>query len=448
METLSPEAVASERPHVLYVAWGYPPSRGAGMYRALATGNAFVAAGWDVTVLTATRDTFVRLTGSDPEAETAIDPAVRVVRIPFDQERGERDLSRWSRFRVSAPLLWNYLRWMRSRAAFPEGGYGHWKAPLTEAAERIHRDHPVDLVVGSANPNVDFTPGDHLHRLFGIPYVMDFRDGWSLDVYTGDRTMAPRSREGRTESRLLRQAVEAWFVNQPIQQWYQREYPEVAENFHVVSNGWDPDFLRLPPPREERGDRPLTFAYLGTIYGPMPLHEALEGWRRARSESTVLANARLIFRGRLGHFAEPDPRAAALLERYKEHGVSYEGPVSKTEVSQIYSAVDALLLIVSHSPFVTSGKVFEYAATGLPIAAVHHPDTAATSVLRGRPGWFPVADLSINEVAESFKRAADHALSMTTTDHLEARAWARPLARDEQLVPRIHALAQRVRGGP
>ena len=50
----------SRRPHLLYVAWGYPPCRGGGVYRALATPNAFAEAGWDVTVLTVDRETFTR----------------------------------------------------------------------------------------------------------------------------------------------------------------------------------------------------------------------------------------------------------------------------------------------------------------------------------------------------------------------------------------------------
>lgn len=416
------------------------------MYRALATANAFAAEGWDVTVLTATRDTFERLTGSDPAAESAVDPAVRVERIPFDPDRAEEDLARWSRSRVLSPLLWNYLRWLRSSAAFPEGGYGHWRTPLIAAAERIHAEHPVDLVVGSANPNVDFAPGEHLHRAHGVPYVMDYRDGWSLDVYTGQRAMSRRSRAGRIESRMLRHAAEAWFVNEPIRAWHAREYPELEGRLHVVSNGWDPEFLRLQP-RDGLGDgEALTFAYLGTIYGPMPLLEALEGWRLARSRSALIARSRLVFRGRLGHFAEPDAHAAALLEQFRDDGVAYLGPVSKTEVASVYDQVDALLLIVSRSPYVTSGKVFEYAATGLPIAAVHHPETAATSVLQGRPGWFPVADLSPEQVADAFERAGDRATSMTGAELEDARAWAAPLARDEQLVPRIRVLRDLVGG--
>lgn len=410
------------------------------MYRALATVNAFARDGWDVTVLTATRETYERLTGSDPATEQSIDKSVRVVRIPFDPARGEEDLERWSRSRVASPLLWSYLRWLASSAKFPEGGYGHWTRALKRAAERIHAEKPVDLVVGTANPNVDFVPGVLLHQKAGVPYVMDYRDGWSLDVYTGRRANSRRSRAGRIERRMLRGATEAWFVNEPIRAWHEREYPENAHNFHVVANGWDPEFLQLTPRARLGNDGALTFGYLGTIYGPMPLQTALEGWRLARSRSALIARSRLEFRGRLGHFAEPDPHAAELLAAFHDDDVSYLGPVSKTTVAEAYGALDALLLIVSKSAFVTSGKVFEYAATGLPIAAVHHPETGATSVLEGRPAWFPVREVTAEEVARVIEEAGEHALGMSGHAVRAAQEWAQPLARDEQLAPRVKAL--------
>lgn len=434
-------------PHLLYVAWGYPPSRGAGMYRALATANLFAQRGWRVTVLTATRDTFERITGSDPEAEKSIDPRVRVVRIPFDPERGETDLRRWSRGRLFSPLLWNFLRWIRASAQFPENGYAVWRRPLERAAEEIHRGSAVDLVIGSANPNVDFVAGARLHRLFGVPFVIDHRDAWHLDVYTGRRLGRRWSRSRRIERRLFADATEAWFVNAPIRDWHAAEHPARADDMHVVSNGFDPGFLDLSGLRTRRSDEGLVFGYLGTIYGPIPLRETLEAWRAARATSPILARSRLVFRGRLGHFAEPDAAAAALLDEFRGDGVTYEGPVSKTDVARIYQQFDALLLIISRSRYVTSGKVFEYAATGLPIAAIHHPETAATSVLEGHPMWFPVADLSSDEIRRVLVQVSERAQRMTEADLAEARRWAQHLSREHQLLPRIDALRDRIGKG-
>lgn len=435
---------AEKRPHILYVAWGYPPSRGAGMYRALATANAFARDGWKVTVLTATRETFERLTGSDPEAEKFIDPRINVVRVPFDPVLGEMDLRKWSRARLYSPLLWNFARWIHSRLNFPESGYGSWKSPLTTAAEEIHREHTVDLVVGSANPNVDFTPGMRLHRKHGVPYVMDHRDAWHLDVYTGKRVGTRFSRSNRLERRLIDDSLEAWFVNQPIRDWHAAEYPRRSDHFHVVANGFDPIFLDSVPSHHGDANRGLTFGYLGTIYGPIPLRETLEGWRLARAESTTLAQSRLVFRGRLGHFAEPDAATAALLNEYRDDNVSHLGPVSKTQVSEVYREFDALLLVISRSRYVTSGKVFEYAATGLPIAALHHPETAATSVLSGHPRLFPVSAPTPRNIANALIATAENALASTPRDIERTRQWAAHLSRDAQLLPRVSALRAEV----
>lgn len=437
----------SELPHLLYVAWGYPPSRGAGMYRALATANAFARNGWRVTVLTATKDTYERLTGSDPAAEASIDPSISVVRVPFDPARGEGDLSKWSRSRLFSPLLWNFLRWVRARTIFPETVYASWMPILVNAADAIHSEQPTSLVIGSANPNVDFMPGDHLHRTHGVPYVMDHRDAWHLDVYTGKRTASTKSRSGKLEKRLISNAAEAWFVNAPIRDWHAAEYPERAEHYHVVANGFDPDFLDTTRDRLPNSHEGVVFGYLGTIYGPIPLRKTLEGWRLARSRSELLARSRIVFRGRLGHFAEPDAAAAELLDEFADDGVSYGGPVSKTEVAEVYRGFDAVLLIISRSKFVTSGKVFEYAATGLPIVALHHPETAATSILEGHPARYAVPNLSAESIAAAFIAAGEKAASMTLDDYAEARTWAAHLARDEQLLPRIAALRALVTGG-
>ncbi len=435
---------AKSAPHLLYVAWGYPPSRGAGMYRVLATANAFARDGWRVTVLTATRDTFERLTGSDPESEKHIDPRIRVVRIPYDPAQGEPELRKWSRGRAYSPLLWNFAHFVSSRLGFPEGGYGRWKAPLAAAAEAIHQELPVDLVVGSANPNVDFAAGLQLRRAHGVPYVMDHRDAWHLDVYTGKRVGSRLSRSSRLERRLIDDALEAWFVNGAIRDWHAAEYPRRAEHFHVVANGFDPSFLGPAPDQPLDPDRGLTFGYLGTLYGPIPLRETLEGWRLARTESPIMATSKLHIRGRLGHFAEPDASVAALLTEYRDAGVSYLGPVSKTQVSDVYNGFDALLLIIGRSKYITSGKVFEYAATGLPIAALHHPETAATDILHGYPRLFPVSEPTPRLIANALIATAEATLAQAPGEVEQARQWAAHLSRDAQLLPRVAALRARL----
>lgn len=435
-------------PHLLYVAWGYPPSRGAGVYRTLATANAFAADGWDVTVLTATREVFEYQTGTDIELEKKIDPRINVVRIPFSWVRGEPDLSKWPRLRVTSNLLWSFIRAKMDTIAFPEPVYGGWRQALEAAATKIHEEKPVDLVIGSANPNVDFAAGWHLQRTANIPYVMDYRDTWHLDVYADRRIGSSRSRSAKKERQLLAKATEVWFVNAPIRDWHVREYPPQRGSYEVVANAFEKEFAdqfvgrKTREPDEQQG---LVFGYLGTIYGPMPLRETLEGWRLARAASPLIAASRLVIRGRLGHYSEPDASVLGLLKEFAGDNVTYEGPVSKTDVAAVYKGFDVLLLVLGRSKYVTSGKVFEYAATGLPIVSLHHPDTAATAVLKGRRDWFPIHEVTPEAARDAYLAAADRAITMTAEDYAANQQWAEPLSREKQLLPRIKHLASVVR---
>ncbi|HEX7537488.1 MAG TPA: glycosyl transferase, partial [Dermatophilaceae bacterium] len=155
---------AGGTPHVLYVAWGFPPCRGGGVYRALATANGFAQQGFRVTVLTADREAFTRFTGVDVSLEALVDPRIEIVRVPFEWPTLETDVRRWSALRALAPRVWRKVRVRLDKIPFPEVGYGPWRKPLETAALRIHQEDPVDLVVASANPNVDFTVADRLHR--------------------------------------------------------------------------------------------------------------------------------------------------------------------------------------------------------------------------------------------------------------------------------------------
>lgn len=408
------------------------------MYRALATANAFVDAGWRVTVLTAPRSTFEDLTGVDESGVAAIDPRVQVVRVPFDSSRAEADLSQWSAFRAASPLAWNGVRMARDLRWFPEPHYGSWRPLIDAEALRIHAQDPVTLTIGTANPYVDLTPGWALWRRSGVPYVVDFRDTWHFDPYSG-RTRGSRRSQG-WERRLVGSALETWFVNQPILEWHARRHPEVASRFHVVANGYDSSFLTGARP--PRGDRPLTLGYLGTVYGPMPLTETLEAWRLARTRSDVVAAAHLEFAGRLGHFSTPDPALLQLFESYRDDDVHYLGPVPKSDVADTYARFDALALILGKSRYVTSGKVFEYVGTGLPVVALHDPETASTSVLEGYPLAFAVPDLRVESMATTIITAMEAARSATPAAITAAARWAERFERGRQLEPRIAALTE------
>jgi glycosyltransferase involved in cell wall biosynthesis len=440
------QARRTAAPHVLYVAWGFPPCRGGGVYRALATANAMAAAGLRVTVLTADRETFLRFTGADESLEAQIDPSIRVLRVPFDWPALEWDLRRWPRARVLAPSLWMKRRLRADKAIFPEPGYGAWRPRLEAAAERLHREDPVDVVVATANPAVDYAPALLLHRQHGVPIVLDQRDGWTLDVFSGDRLHSPGSEVGTLEAELVTAASDLWFVNEPIREWYARAYPAAADRMRVVMNGWDDDIAPTVDDPARGPDEPVRFAYVGTVSGKVPLPEFLAGWSTALHDM-AFGPAKATIYGYLGFYHTANQVLASALEAAQGEGVSYGGPVAKAAVHEVYEHADVLLLILGAGRFVTSGKVFEYMASGHPIVSVHDPMNACASLLRDYPGWFPAASLAPGDIAAALAAAAAAARTDTLEQRAARRAYAARFRRDQQLAPAVDAVL-RAAGAP
>ncbi|WP_437584423.1 glycosyltransferase [Paramicrobacterium sp. CJ85] len=435
------------RPHLLYVAWGYPPSRSGGAYRLLATANAFAAAGWRVTVLTCEREVFLRSTGIDPSMEERIDPSIDVRRLPFPNRETVLDLRQWSRFRAWAPEIWNMWQALLTARTFPEPRYGLWRPVLENAAAQVHAQHPVDLVIGSANPNVVHVAGAHLKEQHGVPYVMDYRDTWQLDMYSGKRTLSDRNPAAKWERSLVADADEVWFVNDPIAQWHAELYPNAADRIHVVPNGFDPGFVGASAVSKPEPPSEVRVGNIGTMTGQTPIRPLVEGWMHARQSGTALADATLELYGYLGHQGDDEGGVLTAIDEVGDDSVAYRGPVAKAEIGAVYRELDVLILPLGKSRFMTSGKVFEYMATGLPIVSVHDPVNAASGVLNGYPGWFPVERMDAESIGAALTKAVEFARIQTDDDRVAAREWASRYERSNILEPVVERWAERVGEG-
>src|SRR5882724_8316164 len=135
------------RPHLLYIAFYFPPTRASGVHRSLATANLFAARGWDVTVLTVNEEYFRDYIHSwDPSLLDSVDPRVAVERVRFPGWRFEPDIRTYGRFRSHLPGLADKLHTRREQRIFPES-YALWIKPATRRARDVHRAHPIDLVL-------------------------------------------------------------------------------------------------------------------------------------------------------------------------------------------------------------------------------------------------------------------------------------------------------------
>lgn len=431
------------RPHLLYLAWGFPPAAKSCTYRMLATANSFNRAGWRVTVLTLSEDAWLREHGLDDSLLDLVDPEIEIERLPLYRDDLETDIRSYSRLRAQRPKQW--LKWHRRRDVrqFPEVVFGRWHDELIEATRAVHDRDPVDLLLTSAAPYTFFAPALDLWEQAKVPFVLDYRDAWSIDIIHDRPAFTPTSRQGKFEQRLMTAAHEAWFVNSPIRDAYAELYPQRAADLHVVMNGSDVAIgTNRIPLRHPEPDEGLTFGYLGTVTFPAERTRAIcEGWRLAGERSELVARSTLVFRGHLGAGSARGVNGhVRIISEYESIGISYDGPVAKAETADVYSSWDALVLSLVGGRYVTSGKVFDYISTGLPVMSVHEREHAAAEILRDYPLWVQNDGLTADDIARAFIATADLVEAASVEDREQARRYAEQYERYAQIEPAVRRL--------
>lgn len=429
------------RPHVIYLAIGFPPAAKSCAYRMRETANQFIRAGWDVTVVTIAQESWERDSGIDLTLLDQVDPQVKVVELPLAREDLETDIRLFDEARALRPNQWAAQLRQRQTETFPEANFGEWRGALEQAVLDIHGEHTADLLLASCVPYVNLAAAWKLWEEARVPYAVDFRDGWSIDVIDGTEAFSPDSELGRWEQKILDHAVSLWVVNDPIAEHYRSRYPEFADRVHVVRNGYDADSSpgRVHRPDVESG---LVFGYLGTVnFSAAHLETVLDAWRSAREQEPLLATAHFEVRGHIGNGAGRGvTRHTEILKEAEPDGVHFGGPASKAEVAEIYARWDAMVLILIGGRYVTSGKVYEYMATGLPIVSAHVVEHDASNVLRGHPLWTGAVGLDVEAMAQSFIQAAHLAVNTSDALHAEAMTHADQFTRESLMTTAVREL--------
>ncbi len=425
------------RPRLLLIAAFFPPSRSSGVYRALAMANHFATHGWDVTVATLPEEFFEQVSPPrDDGLLAAVHPGVRVLRVPMPTQHLERDIRRLRGLRADFPTIYGRVLPL---ACYLDR-YTPWLPRLLAALTRDQLVRRHDLVLATGNPWTSFAAAAALHAATGVRYVLDYRDSWTLNQFTQEPAFPAGHHAYAWEARLLRRASAVSFVNEPMRQWYAERHPARASRMLVLENGYDADLLTADMVRRPDPAEPLRFGYVGTLTDQYDNSAFWAGWQLAVGEPE-LAGASAHLYGHLGFFAGAEQRHG--LPDLSVPGVTHHGPVGKADLAAVYRDLDVLLFLVPSSPYVTSGKTYEYMATGKPIVAVHHPQSAAAGTLSGYPLRATVAELTPEAVRDALVQGARLARSATKVDYDEAAEYARCYDRS-RLLPAYEAALRRI----
>lgn len=429
------------QPRLLYIAFFYPPSRASGVYRALATTEVFIRAGWNVEVITGDEEFFEFEIGSaDSSLLERVPDGANVARVPFS-------LSRHHRFplstagRVAGYLPGPYLRIKESLAAatneasfFPDK-YRAWIEPVVERAKEIHAAVGYDHILATGNPYSSFEAARLASSDLDVPYSLDFRDPWTIDVITGGPTGSKQTR--RAERRVVEEASNCFHVNQAIRDAYAINYREMETQHHVAMNGFDWD--SLGPLHLPNRSGPLKFGMVGTVSDRWPLEALAAGWNKALTQ--LPDGSTLTLAGHLGFFGEGE---RALRTALPKRAFEYVGPIPKSQVGEFNAAMDVIVAPIPDGPLVTSGKIFEALAVGVPVVCIQSEGGGARSLLSDHPAAFG-CDPKPDAIASALVASAKTAQKMEPTAPENIRQSMAHYERHASLAPMVAQIHQSYR---
>ena len=426
-------------PHIAFVCWGFPPFRGSGVFRPLAIANALAAAGADVSVITASREVFLLHYGADLELEKQIDPRINVIEVPFFPEVDWPLVNDWPTWRAVARKI-RVHRWDKTKQPFPEDQFGSWLPRATKALRTLHREKPVSLVMATGTPYTSLEAASQFGLAYDIPIVLDDRDCSILNVYNATQTPTMIQRESYLQE-WLTNCAEMWFVNPPIAEFIAERFPEFENKIRIVENGWDPGVVR-PDEMSARPSGAVRAAYVGLIGREFPLEQVLEAWERVSREDQGIGELKVI--GALGFHVNSAKKAKTEKQLDEAINVQWIDHVSRPSLHEEYENLDVLLFIKSGGTMVTGGKPYEYAATGLPIAALVDDQSDTMRVLGNYPRIHQANPTDVTATV----RAIQSAISDSRTDNGDrfnaAQTFGVQLTRERQLagaVDRVLELA-------
>jgi glycosyltransferase involved in cell wall biosynthesis len=335
------------------LTYHFPPSAAAGAFRLLGFARHLPTYGWESAVVAPPGLPWEPV---DPGLMQRVPPATTLYQAPYP------------RGLAAAPF----------RRLFP---YAAWLPAAYAASRSAIRHERPDALFTSGPPHAIHLLGRHLHRRYGLPWLVDFRDPWAAGGLSALHGRPPSRWDVRAERSVLRDA-DRIIANTPrAMELLATAFPQHRVKMVSITNGFDPDSFSVldPAPRDPGA---VSLVHPGEVYAsrdPRPLLEAIRALKPGEIPEGRPLRVRFI--GRQG------PGAPILNDLIRESGlqdiVTFTGQVPYSRSLAEMVAADVLLLLDSAGRRAgVPAKLYEYLGAGRPVLALADPGGDVDWVLR------------------------------------------------------------------
>ncbi len=300
---------------VLFVSYFFPPLGGGGVQRILQTTRFLPKFGWSPTVLTVEQGDW---TSKDEAGLARIPPEVTVERTRyFTAARLKQKITGPSSPKPSALPTSGWeepaqgfkdalVRRFRMLWQTPDEFLG-WYPYAVRRGRDLLKAGGYDAIVSSGPPWTSHLIGRKLAEKSGLPWLADFRDGWTLMARNPHGQGLQFRIEMRLERPVLDEAAALVFTNEQMRRDYVEKRAVPASRTHTVTNGFDPDEFA----GEVERSKDFVMFYGGTTFAGQRLELLFPAVARLRARHPA-DNVRIEYAGSEGDALEAAAKSAGL----------------------------------------------------------------------------------------------------------------------------------------
>lgn len=242
-----------------------------------------------------------------------------------------------------------------------------WAFPAIIKAKKLVQTDDISLIYTTSPNHSTHLIGYVLKKVTGIPWVADFRDGWTENPLFKTSYKIRASIEKYMERKVLESADKIICATEPIACELKSAHTFIeSTKFIVITNGFDlDDFKNINNNESTR----FTITYTGKLDNIKTPNYFIKALKQLADEHKELKQKMQVFF--VGSF--PENSKYRIKELHIENIIRPVGYVSHRESVRYQLQTDVLLLILfeeEDGSAVHPGKLFEYIAAKKPILAL------------------------------------------------------------------------------
>jgi glycosyltransferase involved in cell wall biosynthesis len=377
-----------KQPRLLFFAYFYPPLGGPAVQRPCKTVKYLTRLGWEVDVITI-RDTLYHSKDESLLQECGAHQIIRTASL--DPLYLLNKLRKLLHLDTGNPYTQTKTsRKSRIKKLFPIDDKLGWLPFALKAGRQALLTNRYTAVMVTCGPFSSAVAARSIARLGKLPFIMDYRDQWTLNNTTIQSQGAHFRYLQKLEYSCLQSAALVLTATAFMRDSLVNTFgTDLTDKIMPVYSGWDEaDFTGLT--RQRQPDGKIRIAYLGTLYGERPLTFFLQALKQVRK-----AHPEWDFEFWLvGNFF-PETHIEAENSGILDKIVFIEQQPHHSALKLMLDA-DILLLVIGgeKNNWVLTGKLFEYLRCRRPILTLASRDSEAAGILMqcGHDAICPITD--------------------------------------------------------